>query len=285
MSANHRFPARHTAPEQFRSIAAKVLTAERVTTAQSFAPGRYKLRRDAIERLLVDQAVIAQTIKILRIEGGETLLHTLLIACGRLPERVASLDARSSSDKRQYLVRVQERLRALNRELAWDRPRACGAELNPDQWPPHPFFRESLLEDCFSALFRLGTFLEPVTGDEAWQQAKGHFPLSRLYRVLQLADKALNAKLAQLAPNDSVPQKGHGAHRGAIYIIDDVLSEFDLLFAAHPRRLSRNAIIAAFINASLAVPNDQQLDKNGNLLDQKYVDCVRRRRHSRAPEH
>lgn len=280
MSAYHRSPVRLTAPESFQTLAAEILAAERAAAARSFLPERYEFRRGAIERLLNDQAVIVQAIKMLRVDGGAAVLRTAITESGRLPERAKSLDARTAFEKRQYLEKVQDCLRALVSELDFDRPRTSelyGVQQSECQWPTHPFFRESLLEDSFSAPFRIGTFIEPMTGREEWQKAKGRFPLSRLHRILNLADKALDAKLAALLLDDSVPQKGHGVLRGLIHILDDALSEFDHLFVAHPRRLSRNAIIVAFINASYAVPANAQ-------LDQKYVHNVRKRRSRHSPE-
>ncbi|NFV80677.1 hypothetical protein [Magnetospirillum aberrantis] len=280
MPAHHREPVDIPMPDAFIKAASTIKAEMLAEKPHAFLFDHREQRAGVIDRLLQSTEVAFHAEKALRLTGGLEVLCTLAEAAMHLPENLATTDARPPSEKRQYLEALQNQVNGIIVLLDQDRP--CGSELEiskptSGQWPPHPFYRDSLLEGLVTEPFRLGRHLEFTgRGGATCAEAKARLPLSRLHRLLGLVEKSL-ARAIPATEAETNLNKGNGALRIAIYALNDSLGKHTALFAQNPRRVSRNGLIAAFIKA--ACPD--QFAFNAMPLTQKEVSDILKDRERR----
>lgn len=145
---------------------------------------RREQRIAVIDSLLQSDEVAYHTDKALRLPGSLEVLCHLTEAAALLPEELATSDTRSSDDRIAYLEEVKAQVEALVNVLGKDH--SCSSEFDLDkpttgQWPPHPFYRDSLLEDLQTAPFRLDRYLDPIGPGKAQTAAtRARLPLASL---------------------------------------------------------------------------------------------------------
>lgn len=216
---------------------------------------RREQRIAVIDRLLQSDEVAYHTDKALRLSGSLEVLCHLTEAATLLPEQLAATDTRTSGDRIAYLEEVKSQVEALIKLLGRDQPST--SELDQDkptagQWPPHPFYRDSLLEELQTPPFRLDRYLDPIGPGRA--QIAGtrlRLPLANLRRLLTLLEKPLSGAIKAVTEGTDL-QKGYGALRLGAYTLSDALQPHGAFFEANPRRISRDGLIAAFLKTACA---------------------------------
>lgn len=283
MPAHHRVPADTSMPEAFTEAANAIKTEVNAKRPHPFGSDLRKQRSAAIDQMLQSKDVAFHAGKALRFSGGLETLCTMVEVAMDLPEHLATADARSPSEKHQYLEAVQTSINDIIVLLDQDRPSTselAAKKPTPGQWPPHPFYRTSLLEGLATKQFRLDRYLDVVGPDGATcAGGKAKLRLSTLHGLLGLVEKSLIQAIA-LAKAEMSPRKGNGALRAAVYEMDDSLGQHAAFFADNPRRISRNGLIAAFVKAACS----DLFDFNATQLTQKEVSGILkdRERHRRA---
>lgn len=305
MSARHPFVKRPKVPDAFVALAREVQAVEHNRPVGWLLHDRRVLRIETIEKLLASEAVAFHATKALRLENGTELLRTAIEYASQLPEQLEAADTRSPADKIRYLEDVQAHMRELIRQLDKDRP--WGSELGfpkkeaGGKWPTHPFYRDRLLEEISTAPFALARHLVAASKRQPIGKQKAKLPLSRLQRLLELADEALADACAKFKAQKIHPNKGNGPLREAVWLMDSALDGFSDLFANNTRRLSRHGLVAALVDAacpgifvsggsyaltSTSSDNDAacpQISESGDILDHKIVHGILKARRARVP--
>jgi hypothetical protein len=216
---------------------------------------RREQRIAVIDRLLQSDEIAYHTDKALRLPGSLEILCHLTEAAALLPEQLAATDTRTSDDRKAYLEDVKSQIKALVKLLGRDQPST--SELDQDkptagQWPPHPFYRDSLLEELQTPPFRLGRYLDLVgPGKAQTAGTRARFPFANLRHLLSLLEKPLIKAIKAVTEGTDL-QKGNGALRLGAYTLSDALQPHGAFFEANPRRISRDGLIAAFLKAACA---------------------------------
>ncbi|MGE5545334.1 MAG: hypothetical protein ACM33T_00425 [Solirubrobacterales bacterium] len=241
-------------PEVFAAAATALKGQIDAETPDIFQADKRADWKSVIDSLLASNDIAIQATKALAVSGGQEVLHTLLEAAIHLPEQIRAADTRPPGEKERYLEELQNKVGDLLLFLETDQPRASELDVakeTPGQWPPHPFYRDSVLDDLFTEPFRVDRILELADPGDADKPlpVRMHLPFSKLRRLLTYVRGALDPAIAAAGVGTTL-NKGGGALRVAVYALDDALQCHDDLFAANPRRLSRNGLIAAFVRAS-----------------------------------
>lgn len=242
-------------PEAFVAAATEIKARIAAEKPHGLQFDRREQRIAVIDRLLKSDELAYHADKALRLPGGLEVLRHLTEAAILLPGQLAATDTRTSDDRIAYLEEVKSQVESLIKVLDRDQPNT--SELDQDkptagQWPPHPFYRDSLLDELQTPTFRLGRYLDPVgPGKAQIAGTRVRLPLANLRRLLTLMKKPLSGAIEAVTEGTDL-QKGYGALRLGAYTLSDALQPHGAFFDANPRRISRDGLIAAFLKAACA---------------------------------